>query len=73
MTLLAGAPDAAGSAVVQIVLAFLGVVQTISLAIIADRSRRVRRTDRSSRAPRTERRTRTAPDRRSKGPDATLP
>lgn len=31
--------------VVQVLLALLGVIQTIALAIIADRSRRVRRSD----------------------------
>jgi hypothetical protein len=31
---------------VTVLLAFLGVIQTIALAVIADRSRRVRRSDR---------------------------
>jgi DNA topoisomerase IA len=39
------------SGVTQVLLAALGVVQTVALAIIADRSRRVRREDRRGRRP----------------------
>lgn len=43
MTLAAAA--AANSDLVTVLLAFLGVIQTVALAVIADRSRRVRRDD----------------------------
>jgi hypothetical protein len=37
--------DLPASGLVQVLLAVLGVIQTVALAIIADRSRRVRRED----------------------------
>lgn len=45
---LATSSNLDSDAVVQIVALVVGLVQTIALAVLADRSRRVRRTDRST-------------------------
>ena len=54
MTLAAAAT--ANSDVVTVLLAFLGVIQTVALAVIADRSRRVRKGDAGDRTPPAQRR-----------------
>jgi hypothetical protein len=53
-TLSAGAGGSDAAAVVQIVALVVGLVQTVALAVIADRSRRVRSTDRRRAVDRDE-------------------
>jgi DNA topoisomerase IA len=52
MWALSTAATSSSDAVVQIVALVVGLVQTVALAVIADRSRRVRKSDRRNASPR---------------------